>query len=379
MILEQNKQNDNEKDSASPLKTEEIISILNKTNNEKFSREDKISSNISSNFKGFSLKQIAKRLEKEVIDKENITDKNNEDIVTKQLQRENKEEGKTETIEKIIEEEKVYTKEEAKKISDDLSKKSYDNGHKTGYEEGVKKIKEELQKGEEAIALALKNTIDNLFHIAPTFLEKLNININNSIKEICNQIVGYEISEFPEKFVKKIEDLSESVNNSSNKIKIYLNKDDLSAVTKYLSKEEVLTDASFLEGKDLNRGDLIVKSGGIEINDIVSSKVELISESNIEKELKILKEENKSLKEDLNLSPEKEKLPINRKRENDPNLKDNDKKKSVPNPEQMTNSEIQNSEQMKSSEDQKNSDLLSDSNLASKTQEIKNNIKKDIK
>ena len=30
MILQQNKQNDNEKDSASPLKTEEIISILNK-------------------------------------------------------------------------------------------------------------------------------------------------------------------------------------------------------------------------------------------------------------------------------------------------------------------------------------------------------------
>ena len=58
MILEQNKQKENKKESASPLKTEEIISILNKTNNEKFSRENKITSNISSNFKGFSLKQI---------------------------------------------------------------------------------------------------------------------------------------------------------------------------------------------------------------------------------------------------------------------------------------------------------------------------------
>ena len=368
MSLKQNKQKENKKESASPLKTEEIISILNKTNNEKFSRENKISSNISSNFKGFSLKQIAKRLEKEVIVKENNTDKNNEDVFTNQLQEQNEEEEKTETIEKKIEEEKVYTKEDAKKISDELSKKSYDNGHKTGYEEGVKKIKEELQKGEEALALALKNTIDNLFHIAPSFLEKLNISINNSIKEICNQIVGYEISEFPEKFIKKIEDLSESVNNSSNKIKIYLNKDDLSAVTKYLSKEETLSDASFLEGKDLNRGDLIVKSGGIEINDIVSSKVELISESNIEKELKNLKEENKSIQKDLNISLEKEKLQIERKSENDLNLKDNNTKKKAPNPEQMKSSEIQ-----------KNSDLLSDTDLGSKTKVINNNIIKDIK
>lgn len=368
MILEQNKQKENKRNSAAPLRTEEIISILNKTSNEKFTREDKISSNISSNFKGFSLKQIASRSEKEVIIEENNTHKSDKDLIANQLQEQNKEEVNTETIEKKIEKEKVYTREEAKKISDDLSKKSYDNGHKTGYEEGVKKIKEELQKGEEVLALALKNTIDNLFHISPTFLEKLNISINNSIKEICNQVVGYEISEFPKKFVKKIEDLAESVGNSSNKIKIYLNKDDLGAVTKYLSKEEILTGASFLEGKNLNRGDIIVKSGGIEINDIVSSKVELISESNIEKELNVLKEENKSLKKDLNLPPEKEKQDIDRKNENNLNLKDNEKKDLTQNPEQM-----------KISETKKNSELLSDSNLVSKIHGVKNNDIKDIK
>ena len=51
----------------------------------------------------------------------------------------------------------------------------------------------------------------------------------------------------------------------------------------------------------------------------------------------------------------------------------------IQNSEQMKSSEDQNSEQMKSTEDQKNSDLLSDSNLVSKTQEIKNNVEKDIK
>ena len=133
MILKQSKKNETEKDSASPLRTEEIISILNKTNNEKFLREDKISSNISSNFRGFSLKQIAKRSEKEVIVKEDSIEKNSEDLLRNESQQQNKEREKTETIEKKIEEEKVYTKEEAKKISDDLSKKSYENGHKTGY------------------------------------------------------------------------------------------------------------------------------------------------------------------------------------------------------------------------------------------------------
>ena len=42
MILQQNKQSDNEKDSASPLKTEEIISILNKTNNENVKKVRKV-------------------------------------------------------------------------------------------------------------------------------------------------------------------------------------------------------------------------------------------------------------------------------------------------------------------------------------------------
>lgn len=327
MILEKKKHNNDKQDAALPLKTEEIISILNKTSNEKFSRENKISSNISSNFKSFSLKQIAQKSDKDIIVGENNI-KNDTDEKIPEL---NSEENKTEDIEKKIEDEKIYTKEEAKKISDDLSKKSYDNGYKTGYDEGEKKIKAELQKGEEALALALKNTIDNLFYISPDFLEKLNININTSIQKICNQIVGYEITEFPKKFVAKIDNLVESVSNSSNKIKIYLNEDDLNAVTKYLSKEKILTEASFLKSKDLKRGDLIIKSGGIEINDIISSKVELISESDIEEELTSLKEKNDTLKEDLEVSLKEEISKTEKKIENDSNLKSNENIKSPSN------------------------------------------------
>lgn len=332
MILEKKKHNNENQDSASPLKTEEIISILNKTSNEKFSRENKISSNISSNFKGFSLKQIAQRSNKEIIVEENKVKKDIKNDINQKIPELNIEENKSEDIEKKIENEKIYTKEEAKKISDDLSKKSYEDGYKTGYDEGIKKIKAELQKGEDALALALKNTIDNLFHISPDFLEKLNININNTIQKICNQIVGYEITEFPKKFVEKIDNLVESVSNSSNKIKIYLNEDDLNAVTKYLSKEKILTEASFLQSKDLKRGDLIIKSGGIEINDIISSKVELISESDIEEELTSLKEKNDALKEDLKVSFDEEIPEKEKKIENNLNLKSDENIESSSNP-----------------------------------------------
>ena len=41
----------------SPLKTEEIISILNKTTNSKFLKSDEIIANIALNFKKFSLEE----------------------------------------------------------------------------------------------------------------------------------------------------------------------------------------------------------------------------------------------------------------------------------------------------------------------------------
>ena len=51
-----------------------------------------------------------------------------------------------------------------------LAKEYYNKG----YNLGVKKIKEELEKGEKALAVNFKNLSDNIFTVTPDFVEKLN-------------------------------------------------------------------------------------------------------------------------------------------------------------------------------------------------------------
>ncbi len=284
--------------NESSLNTEEILSILDKTKNLTFLKENKIFENLSAEFKSFNLVEIAKKnsdsyhssqkIEKNVsekLEKElNESELEKKDILESEKVKTNDEEPK-----KI---EKIYTLDEHEKLVNDAKEKSFKEGVQKGFEQGEKNIKDELQKGKEAHALALKNTIDNLFYVAPEFSKKLNETINESIKEICDQVLGYKISEMPKNFLKKINDLVLSIQNSSNKIVVFLNAEDQKVLNDFLENNQTLADISFKVDETLRRGDLIIKSGGIEINDISSKKFDLISDSNINESLKELANEN---------------------------------------------------------------------------------------
>ncbi len=295
--IQEKKSNEKVNSDNLPLKTEEIVSILNKTNKAEFSKDDEVLKNIKLSFKSFTLKEIAEKNHKIKLDNDN---KNlNERIektesVSKPNTNEKEVSELTEEITEVKLPEKIYTKEESDKIANDLAKIYYQNG----YNVGVKDIKGELEKGEQAIALALKNTIDNLFHITPDFLNKLNQNINSTILEICSKIVGYEIEKVPEKFIKKIFSLIESIENYSNKIKVFLNSDDHQAIKGYLEKNKPQTNIELLIDKKLQRGDLIIKSGGIEINEIVSKKINLVNNSDVESQILDLKNTNQKITSD---------------------------------------------------------------------------------
>ena len=84
-----------------------------------------------------------------------------------------------------------------------LAKEYYNNG----YNLGVKKVKEELEKGEKALAVNLKNLSDNIFAVTPDFVEKLNEQINKfNLKKISVEMLGYEIDN-KIKFFNKISEL----------------------------------------------------------------------------------------------------------------------------------------------------------------------------
>jgi flagellar biosynthesis/type III secretory pathway protein FliH len=298
-----------------PLKTEEIISILNKTTNSKFLKSDEIIANIALNFKKFSLEEIAKKNEVKIEPDNNSVEareKNTGEILKQSQEIEDKEKSDEAIIEEKVPE-KIYTKEEADKIANELAKTYYQNG----FNAGVNNLKKELQGGEQAIAMALKNTIDSLFFVSSEFIEKLNLDLNKTIMEICNSIVGYEIDKVPENFIKKINSLVESIQSSSNNIKVILNKDDHVSINDYLKKNKPLVDLKLEIDEKLQRGDLVLKSGGIEINDIVCEKIHLVSNSDIENEIAVLNNENNSIKSSIKNSSSKvaeiipEKLKIN--------------------------------------------------------------------
>ena len=308
-LKEQTTDNKVEKEQDSEaLKTEEILSLLSKTRQD-FIKDQEILEKIPNLFKKKTLIELAnisenKKSKGHKAERSEIEKKEN-----KELNNESKTD-KEEILEKKIDEKK-YTEVEAKKMANDLAKEYYNKG----YYLGVKKTKEELEKGEQALAVSLKNITDNIFVTAPEFSEKITQKLNQKISSIIKEILGYEIDTKTDFFIKKITELS-GIFDENNKINILLNEDDYNSVKKFCTENKINFSFSLLTDKSLQRGDLKIKSGSIEISEIIDDKIKLSQSSTIKKELKNLqekvnpltKEEDKNLKDNPveTLTPKKE-------------------------------------------------------------------------
>ena len=258
------------------LSTEEIVSLLSKSNKD-FVKESDITSNISNLFKKVTPTSLAKKKKKKTLDKNEDVTKDLNEVAEK-----NDQETKNDVIEeKKPENEKIYTEIEAKKLANDLAKQYYNNGYKLG----VKKTTEELQKGEKSLAVTLKNTTDNIFKMTPEFVNELNKSITNLLKELSKEVLGYEIDNNNKFFQEKIKQLVDSVENSIENIEVFLNPKDYEAIKVYNSKNNIGLSFKINQDLKLERGDIRLKSGSIEMNDIVSNKVNYSIPNEVEKDL----------------------------------------------------------------------------------------------
>ena len=282
-------ENEKSKKVSGALSTDEIISLLSKSNKD-FVKESQISSNITNLFKKITPVNLAEKSEKAGSDQEkNI-------LETEIKKNEDKEEI---DLEKNIdqekpEEKKIYTENEAKKIANDLAKQYYENGYKMG----AKKTTEELQSGEKSLAVALKRTTDNLFNILPEFHENLTKSINDLILELCKEIIGHEIENNTEFFKNKIESLVNSIEESVKDIEVILNSNDYLSIKNYNEKNNLKFCFKISEDTNLERGDIKVKSGSIEVSEIVSNKIKIASPGQIDSDLEKLKQAQKSEKKE---------------------------------------------------------------------------------
>ena len=284
---------DDENKKSEALKTEEILSLLSKQNTD-FQKESEISSNITKLYKKIDLVSLAKS---KSLDK----DKKNE-IKEKELPNETESEAKK-TNDKNIEEteqdkrlEKKYTEAEAKVMANKLAKEYYDKGMQLG----IKKTKEELQKGDHELAVSLKNIADNLLLKTPEFSEKLNLSIVELLKKSINEILGYEIDTNSEFFKNKILSIVDTINTSIEKIDIILNEKDYKTVTQYLNNKKLELPFSLSKDTLLNRGDIIVKAGSIEVREMVNKKIKYSKSTNIESEIKQINNIDETSPENLN-------------------------------------------------------------------------------
>ena len=273
-LKENQKKSDQDKQSSSALNTEEILSLLSKTSQD-FKKESEITENISYLFNKKTPKDLALSSQ---IDHE----KNQKPEVNKEIEK--KEEIKEKEEEKVIEEKKV-TETEAKNMANALAKEYYNKG----YDLGVKKVKEELEKGEKALAVNLKNLSDNIFTVTPDFVEKLNEQINSNLKKISVEMLGYEIDNKTNQFFNKISELVNSFADSVKNVKIFLNKDDFDSISKFLNEQKITLEQELTIDENLNRGDIKIKSGSIEVANILSKKTKFVQSANIDGDLEKLR------------------------------------------------------------------------------------------
>lgn len=273
-LKENQKKSDQDKQNSGALNTEEILSLLSKTSQD-FKKESEITENISYLFNKKTPKDLALSSQ---IDHE----KNQKPEVNKEVEK--KEEIKEKEEEKVIEEKKV-TETEAKNMANALAKEYYNKG----YDLGVKKVKEELEKGEKALAVNLKNLSDNIFTVTPDFVEKLNEQINSNLKKISVEMLGYEIDNKTNQFFNKISELVNSFADSVKNVKIFLNKDDFDSISKFLNEQKITLEQELTIDENLNRGDIKIKSGSIEVANILSKKTKFVQSANIDDDLEKLR------------------------------------------------------------------------------------------
>ena len=106
---------------------------------------------------------------------------------------------------------------------------------------------------------------------------------------IIKEILGYEIDTKTDFFIKKITELSE-IFDQNNKINILLNENDCNSVEKFCSENKINWSFSLVADKSLQRGDLKIKSGSIEVSEIINDKIKLSQNTTIKKELNDLKD-----------------------------------------------------------------------------------------
>ena len=125
------------------------------------------------------------------------------------------------------------------------------------------------KKAAEDDATALKQLFIQLPPLALKEEERFSRKVLSTIEAVIRTRLGAEISEHPETFVSKIKKKIKDLYVDGSHILIMLNSEDFETIQRVLGNNVLGQQIQLEVSEDLGRGDLIIKAGSIEIEDIL--------------------------------------------------------------------------------------------------------------
>ena len=92
------------------------------------------------------------------------------------------------------------------------------------------------------------------------------------MQKLSVEVLGFEIDTKTDLFIKKISDSITAIEADIKNVNVFINEKDYEAVNKYLEKSKISLGVKIAPNKNLSRSDLIIKSGSIELHEILEKK-----------------------------------------------------------------------------------------------------------
>ena len=116
---------------------------------------------------------------------------------------------------------------------------------------------------------ALKQLFNQLPPLALKEEERFSQKVLSTIEDVIRTRIGAEISEHPETFVAKVKEKIKDLYVDGSHMLIMLNSEDFETIQRALKDSRLGQHIQLQVSDDLGRGDLIIKAGSIEIEDIL--------------------------------------------------------------------------------------------------------------
>ena len=108
------------------------------------------------------------------------------------------------------------------------------------------------------------NLINSLFkNIREISNDEIENIVKSKVIELAEEVIGYQIEKFPEKFLKKIKNSINEIKSINNEIKIYLNDHDFDLINKFIDKNKAEINFKLEFDTSLGRGDFTIDMGGV--------------------------------------------------------------------------------------------------------------------